>query len=169
MAQFRHNERGIDPVPLGKWRFTVRQLSLRKAYASDSEFVFAVKEAAFREYVEQMWGWDDSYQRQLHNRRFAAQDFRIIQFRGVDVGFLAISHTSDTFKVNQLFIRPEYQGKGIGSACMTRIIDDANLEQKPVVLQVLKVNTRGIAFYQRLGFTIAGESATHVQMEKLPE
>ena len=52
---------------------------------------------------------------------------------------------------------------------MTRIIDDANLEQKPVVLQVLKVNTRGIAFYQRLGFTIAGESATHVQMEKLPE
>ena len=81
MAQFRHNEKGIDPVPLGKWRFTVRQLSLRKAYASDSEFVFAVKEAAFREYVEQIWGWDDSYQRQLHNRRFAAQDFRIIQFR----------------------------------------------------------------------------------------
>ena len=147
----------------------MEELSLRKAHTNDSEFVFIVKEAAFREYVEQVWGWDDSYQRELHNRRFAAQDVCIIQFREVDVGFLAISHTSDTFKVNQLFIRSEYQGKGIGSACMTRIIDDANLEQKPVVLQVLKVNTRGIAFYQRLGFTIAGESATHVQMEKLPE
>ena len=50
---------------------------------------------------------------------------------------------------------------------MTRIIDDANLEGKPVVLQVLKVNTRGVVFYQRLGFTIVGESATHVQMEKV--
>ena len=52
---------------------------------------------------------------------------------------------------------------------MTRIVNDAGLEQKPVMLQVLKVNTRGIAFYQRLGFTIIGESTTHVQMERLPE
>ena len=143
-------------------------LSLRKAHANDNEFVFAVKRAAFREYVEQVWGWDDGYQQELHKRRFAAQDVCIIQLREVDIGFLAVSHTSDTLKVNQLFILPEYQGRGIGSACMTRIIDDANLEQKPVVLQVLKVNTRGIAFYQRLGFTIVGESPTHIQMEKSP-
>ena len=118
---------------------------------------------------EQVWGWDDSYQRELHNRRFAAQDVCIIQFCGVDVGFLAISHTSGMLKVNQLFILPEYQERGIGSACMRRILDDASLEQKPVMLQVLRVNTRSIAFYQRLGFTIVGESTTHVQMERLPE
>ena len=147
----------------------MEELSIRKARASDSEFIFTVKKAAFREYVEQTWSWDDGYQQELHNRRFAAQDVCIIQLYEVDIGFLAVSHTLDTLKVNQLFILPEYQGKGIGSACMNRIIDDANLEQKPVVLQVLKVNTRGIAFYQRLGFTIIGESATHVQMEKLPE
>ena len=52
---------------------------------------------------------------------------------------------------------------------MTRIIDDASLRQKPVVLQVLKVNTRGIVFYQRLGFIIVGETTTHVQMKKIPE
>ena len=147
----------------------MEELSIRKACTSDSEFVFTVKKAAFREYVEQAWGWDDGYQQELHNRRFAAQDVCIIQFREVDVGFLAISNTSDMFKVNQVYILPEYQGRGIGSACMTRIIDNANLEQKPVVLQVLKVNTRGITFYQRLGFTIVGESTTHVQMEKLPK
>ena len=145
----------------------MKELNLRKACASDSELVFAIKKAAFREYVEQIWGWDDSYQRELHNKRFAAQDVCIIQLHEVDIGFLAVSHTSDTLKVNQLFILPEYQGRGIGSVCMSRIIDDANLEQKSVVLQVLKVNTRGIAFYQRLGFTIVGESTTHVQMEKL--
>ena len=147
----------------------MEELSFRKAYASDSEFVFTVKTLAFREYVERVWGWDDDYQRELHNRRFAAQNICIIQFRKTDVGFLAISRTPDTLKVNQIFILPEYQGKGIGSACMTHIIDDANLAQKSVTLQVLKVNTRGIAFYQRLGFRTVGESSTHFQMEKLYE
>ncbi len=147
----------------------MEELSFRKAHISDSEFVFTVKKAAFREYVEQVWGWDDNYQRELHNRRFAAQDVCIIQFRGTDVGFLSTSSTPDTLKVNQLFILPEYQGKGIGSACMMRIVDDARLEGKSVALQVLKVNTRGTAFYQRLGFLIIGESSTHLQMKKLYE
>ena len=144
-------------------------LNIRKARASDSEFVFAVKEAAYREYVEQVWGWDDSYQQERHNKEFASYDFHIIQFRETDVGFFITSSISDTLKVNQIFIFPEYQGKGIGSACMTRIIDDANLEHRSVVLQVLKVNTRGIALYKRLGFKIVGEDSIYFQMEKLPE
>ena len=147
----------------------MEKLSFRKAQANDSEFVFAVKEAAYREYVEHVWGWDDNYQRERHNREFASHDFRIIQFRGTDVGFLITSHTSDTLKVNQIYILPEYQGKGIGSACIIRIVDDANLEQKSVVLKVLKVNIRGIALYQRLGFTIMGEDSIYFQMEKLSE
>ena len=144
-------------------------LKFRKAQATDSEFVFAVKKAAFREYVEQIWGWDDTYQRNLHNRRFNSQDLRIIQFHGTDVGFLSTRNTPDTFKVDQLYILPEYQGKGIGAACMKRIIDDANREQKPVTLQVLKINTRATAFYQRLGFAIVDENSTHFQMKRHPE
>ena len=144
-------------------------LKIRKAQATDSEFVFAVKKAAFREYVEQIWGWDNTYQRDLHNRRFAAQDIRIIQFHRTDVGFLSVSNTSDMLKVDQLYILPEYQGKGIGAACMNHIIDDAQLEQKPVTLQALKINTRATAFYQRLGFTIVDENATHFQMKRHPK
>ena len=132
----------------------MEELSIRKARAADTDFVFAVKKAAFREYVEQIWGWDDTDQRELHNRRFNSQDLRIIQFNGTDVGFLSTSTPPDALKVDQLYILPEYQGKGIGEACMRRIIDDVNLEQKPVTLQVLRINTRATAFYERLGFSI---------------
>ena len=145
----------------------MKELSFRKAEANDSEFVFAVKKAAFQEYVEQVWGWDESYQRELHERRFTTQDLRIIQFCGTDVGFLATSDTPDALNVNQIFILPEYHGKGIGSACLTRIIDDASLEQKSVTLKVLKVNTRAIALYQRLGFTIVGEDSIYFLMKKV--
>ncbi len=52
---------------------------------------------------------------------------------------------------------------------MTRIINEANLKHKVVMLQVLKLNTRAIAFYQRMGFVIADDDSRHVRMEKLPE
>ena len=145
------------------------ELRLRTAQVNDSEFVFSVKKAAFREYVEQVWGWDDTCQRQLHDKRFGSQDVRIIRFGESDVGFLATSHGTHVLKVNQLFILPEFQGRGIGSACMTGMMDEAEIERKSVVLQVLKVNARGIAFYRRLGFSVAGESATHLRLQKLPD
>lgn len=144
-------------------------LKFRKAQATDSDFVFTVKKAAFREYVEQVWGWDEVYQKELHNRRFTSQDLHIIQFNGTDVGFLSTSSTTDTLNVDQVYILPEYQGKGIGSACLRGIIDDAGLEQKSVTLQVLKINTRATAFYQRLGFAIVDENSTHFQMKRLPQ
>jgi len=37
------------------------------------------------------------------------------------------------------------------------------------MLQVLKVNTRGIVLYKRLGFKIVGEDSIYFQMEKSPE
>ena len=79
----------------------MKGLKFRKAQAIDSDFVFAVKKAAFREYVEQIWGWDDTDQRDRHNRRFASQDIRIIQFHGIDTGFLSTQKTPDTFKADQ--------------------------------------------------------------------
>ena len=37
-------------------------LTLRKAHPTDSEFAYSVKRAAFRSYVEQVWGWDEAVQ-----------------------------------------------------------------------------------------------------------
>lgn len=42
-------------------------VTLRKATADDSEFVFLVKKAALGEYIEQTWGWDEDFQRRFHN------------------------------------------------------------------------------------------------------
>ncbi len=141
-------------------------LRLRKATPDDNEFVYQTKKAAFREYVEQVWGWDEAEQRELHERRFAPQDFQVTQVSGADVGFLAVAREPDCVKVNQLFILPEYQGKGVGEACMMLIIEDARKKSLPVRLRVVKVNVRAVAFYRRLGFRIIGGSDTHVLMER---
>ena len=52
---------------------------------------------------------------------------------------------------------------------MSHIVADARARKMAVRLQVLKINTRGISFYQRLGFEIVDEDDTHVQMVNLTE
>ncbi len=142
-------------------------LRIRKADSADVDFTFLVKEAAFREYVERVWGWDDVDQRELHELRFASQDVRIIQYKGIDVGYFSTSATADQVRIYQIFILPEYERKGLGSACMSRTVADAHAQGKDVTLQVLKINTRATAFYLRLGFEIVDEDDTHVQMISL--
>ena len=140
-------------------------LVLRPAGPNDSEFAYCAKEAAFRPYVEKVWGWDEAEQRRVHEERFAAQDFRVISVAGTDVGIMAAVVAPDCLKVNQLFILPGHQAKGIGSACMRLIMDEARQLGLPVRLRVLKVNPRARAFYERLGFVRTGQTDTHNLME----
>jgi len=116
--------------------------------------------------VEQVWGWDEDEQRQHHEQRFGAQDFRVINLAGTDVGIMAIVVALDCVKLNQLFLLPAHQGKGIGTQCMSLIMDEARRLGLPLRLGVLKVNQRALAFYQRLGFVCTGETDKHILMER---
>jgi GNAT superfamily N-acetyltransferase len=147
----------------------MKNLKLRKATADDSEFAYRTKKAAFREYLEKASGWNEEEQRKLHQRRFAEHDFRIIQLSGVDVGILAMSRQPDCINLHQMFILPEYQGRGIGEAYMKILIKGAAVPQVPIRLQVLKVNPRAFAFYQRMGFKRTGENDDHFLMERPAE
>jgi GNAT superfamily N-acetyltransferase len=141
-------------------------LTLRKARPEDSGFTYRVKRVAFRGYVEKVWGWDEDEQRQLHEQRFKAQDFRIINLAGKDIGIMAVVVEPDCLRLNQLYLLPEHQGKGIGRECMLMIMEEAHQLGLPVRLRVLKVNPRALAFFQKLGFTRTGETDTHDLMEK---
>jgi GNAT superfamily N-acetyltransferase len=143
----------------------MENLTLRKATPNDSKFAYCVKRAAFREYVEKVWGWDEDEQRHLHEQRFRAHDFRVINLAGTDIGIMAVVVAPDCVRLNQLFLLPEHQNKGIGRECMLLIMEEARRLGLSVRLRILKVNPRALAFCQRLGFTRTGETATHDLME----
>ena len=66
-------------------------VTLRQATSNDSEFVFQIKRAAFKYYVEEALGWDENRQRERHESRFSSQSFRIIQVSDIDVGIVALA------------------------------------------------------------------------------
>ena len=150
-------------------KLPMHALTLRDASPNDSEFAYCVKKAAFREYVEKVWGWDEGKERQFHERRFEAQDFRVINFAGADIGIVATVVQPDCLKLHQLFLLPEHQGQGIGSECMFLIMEEARELGLPVRLRGLKVNLRALAFHQRLGFVRTGETDTYVLMEAMSQ
>ncbi|MBN1917215.1 MAG: GNAT family N-acetyltransferase [Verrucomicrobia bacterium] len=145
------------------------RITLREARPDDGEFAYRVKKAAFREYVEKVWGWDEEEQRRLHEQRFESQDVRIVNVAGTDVGVMAVVTTSDCIAVNQIFLLPEHQHKGIGRRCMALVMEEARQLGVPIRLRVLKVNARAQAFFERLGFARTGETDTHLLFEKRDE
>lgn len=147
-------------------RTAANSVALRSATAEDSEFAYEAKKKALGSYVRQVWGWDEDEQRRLHLRRFATRDFQVITAFGADVGVLALCREPDCLRVNQLLVLPEYQARGVGTACMMQVLEDAAGRGLPVRLQVLKVNRRAIEFYRRLGFSDAGTDDVHVRMER---
>lgn len=145
---------------------TPKDIKLRKATEADREFTYQAVKAAYRDYVEQVWGWDEEQQRQLHGEWFAPQKFQVIQAAGVEVGFLAVVHEPDCIRLNQIYLLPDHHNRGIGTACLTRILEEADALGLPVRLRVLKVNPRAMALYRRLGFQPTDEIDTHVRMER---
>ena len=121
-----------------------------------------------RAYVAAVFGWDDLDQRRRFDALFDPQGLRVIQADGRDAGLLAVEERADHLFLARIEIVPEWQNRGIGSTVIRSVLADARRRQKNVVLRVLRPNPAR-ALYERLGFRLSGETATHFQMRYEPE
>ena len=88
-----------------------------------------------------------------------------------DVGYMATAvysanaNFSPSLYLHQLMLLPAFQSKGIGSACLRLLADEARLLGLPIRLRVLRVNTRAFAFYTAFGYEVIDESDSHITLE----
>jgi len=55
--------------------------------------------------------------------------------------------------LSRIEIHPDYQGGGIGTRLISALLDEARHKGQDLVLDVLTVNHRAQALYQKLGMT----------------
>ena len=151
-----------------KTKIDINKISLRQATEVDREFAFQVLKTAFGKYVKEVYGWNEQLQRQIHQQRFRPSSTWIIKYDDKEIGLLAFDREIDHIRVRQLFLLLEYQGWGIGVYLMKDILKESKQKGIPVRLQVLKVNNRAKVFYERIGFSVTGETETHHKMEYKP-
>ncbi|MHB8648392.1 MAG: GNAT family N-acetyltransferase [Thermomicrobiales bacterium] len=138
---------------------------LRQATWADYGFLYRLHVAAMRDLVTRVWGWDDAWQEEYFADHFNPAHSRIVVMDGKDVGVVAVEWDATEAFLTNIEILPAYQGRGLGTALVTEIIAEAKARHLPVRLQVLKINPAR-RLYERLGFIVTGETATHFLMTK---
>jgi GNAT superfamily N-acetyltransferase len=123
------------------------EISLRRAREQDAEFALQVVEACMRRYAERTYGaWNG-----LSN--FDVATDQIIVLGSQDIGLIAIERRSDHWFLSRMYVLPEFQNRGIGSALLRDFISDAGAAGLPIRLTVLEVNPAR-RFYERHGFVL---------------
>jgi ribosomal protein S18 acetylase RimI-like enzyme len=142
-----------------------REVALRQCREEDRPFVWEVRRQALREVVAAMWGWDEAAQQAKFEARFTAAGHEVIVCDGADAGLLQVVDEGTHLVVGKIELLPRFQGQGIGTVLLRRILDGARVRRIAVRLQVLRANTRARRLYERLGFRVTGETDSHFQME----
>ena len=132
--------------------------------AEDRDFAFYVTEATMRAYVEQAFGrWDPEDQRRRSDENDPGS-CRLILVDGVRAGILVVDDRPDEIFLARIFVLPEFQRRGVGSALIRLLMERADSEKKPLRLRVLVLNPAR-RLYERLGFTVTQQTPEHVYME----
>lgn len=90
-----------------------------------------------------------------------SRDVFVAKSSGTVLGFVAphYDQENDQYRLGALYVLPETQGSGIGSALIQRALDHIG-EDKDVYLHVVTYNQNAIQFYENKGFVKTGQDVT---------
>ena len=125
------------------------------------DLTYKIKKNALSEYLEQLWGWNDEAQYEFHQEHFNPNNFQLIEISDEPIGYLETIQKDNILSILNLMILKQFQGKGIGKI----ILEDLLKNHPQIELEVLKVNTRAMRFYENLGFKILEEMDDAFQMQ----
>ena len=137
---------------------------LRPATEHDFAFLFRLVRTTMREYAEPIWGWDDGAQELRFGEGFEPAAWQIICVDGRSVGGLSVEPHEDELFLGSLYLMPPVQGKGIGSAIVRAVQQEASKLGFTVELSVLITNVRARRLYERLGFVCEDETGPRLPM-----
>ncbi|WP_070971177.1 GNAT family N-acetyltransferase [Vibrio sonorensis] len=123
----------------------------RTATQADYIFLFQLKKKTEYDVIEQVFGWYDHIQQDIHAKEWQEGKPTVIEIDGVRAGSYWLNEESDHFYLGRFYILPEFQNKGLGSRILKQCIAIANGKKKPIKLCYL-VNNKVGALYRRYGF-----------------
>lgn len=131
--------------------------NIRRATAADASRIAEIIITNYRMNFYPFFLRDEYYFKELNVVEYAkeyssgtqALENSFVYDDGVIKGIIRINGK----EIENLFIEPQFQGRGIGA----ELLSFAVKERKAGQLWVLEYNKRGIAFYERNGFELTGE------------
>lgn len=110
-----------------------------------------------RESLERVGRFDPERARLRFLSTFSPEATRHIEVGGVRVGFLVVVPQSGCMMLDHLYVRPESQGVGIGSAVLRRLFAEADAERTSIRVGALRESDSN-RFYTRHGFQLVEQA-----------
>ena len=81
-------------------------------------------------------------------------DYQCVLANGIKAGYYRLSPENGSTELDDLYIMPEFRGRGIGTAVLQRCISEA---ESALFLYVFTENQDAINLYSRMGFSVSEE------------
>jgi GNAT superfamily N-acetyltransferase len=140
----------------------------RQATPADAPFLRELHHRAYRDVVVRQFGaWDEAAQDRWFDEGLAESHFSVLEHAGQPIGAVGLRETSEGWFLAELQVLPEHQGRGLGTAALSAVLERAGQAQQRITLRVLLQN-RARSLYERHGFVTTGQTETHYLMEWRP-
>ncbi len=140
----------------------------RNGKQEEIKFIYNLKKEVYKKYVEKIYGeWNEENQKKLFERfmKENSKNIELIYLKDELVGFYNGKDKDDnTFEIENICVKPEYQNKGIGTAVLKEILFEH--KRQNIKLQVFKINEKAIKLYEKIGFEKIAEIKRYYIMKK---
>lgn len=133
----------------------------------DADDLVEIRISAMRESLEQIGRFDPLRARERFIVSFVPESTKYVFFDAVKVGFVVVKFTATEMLLDHLYIRLEYQGKGIGTAVLQKVFAEADSRCLPLRVGALR-ESRSNHFYQQHGFIKSSESEWDIYYIRQP-
>ena len=142
-------------------------IALRPALNQDFDYCRQLYFGEMKWIIEKLH-LDEAAQETSFRKYWDPVQVRIIQFDGVDIGWLQTFTEDNELFVAQMFVDHQFQRRGIGTEVTKRLIGEAARCNQPVRLNVVKINPAR-RLYERLGFQVIHEDDRKFYMKRDPD
>ena len=149
-------------------------LRIRPEKPEDLDFLFEVYAGTRLEEMKAS-GWDGPAQEQFLRMQFRAMregyasafpdgQFSILIMGTDPIGRVVVDRSNNEIRLVDIALLPQYRRRGLGTAFLKCLMDEAAAARKPLRLQVLRGNPAG-SLYRRLGFRFVDAEEPYERLE----
>src|SRR5204863_7184088 len=95
-----------------------------------------------------------------YQKHYVGSEFFVIEQAGTAIGRLYLAQWTSEHRIVDIALLPEHRGRGLGTAILSDLLDQAGRAGKAVTIHVEKFNP-ALSLYRRLGFVPIGEEGAY--------
>ena len=153
------------------------KVTLRSARPDENDFLLCVYASTRLDELSPI-PWTQAQKDAFVRQQFQAQDyeyrrnylhasFDVIEVDGEPAGRLYVNRGSEDIRIIDVVLLPEHRGRGIGSALLRSLLEEAGEARKSVSIHV-EIHNPARRLYERLGFLPIAKHGIYLLMEAKP-